>query len=55
MHTTYLILSTAIFGVLFVVWSNKTNLNLFIKVMYFCMFVFGMIVSLTHLGYVLKP
>lgn len=49
----YLIMSTAIFGFLFAVWTRQTRANYAIKVVFFLMFLFG-IWSMILLGDVIE-
>jgi hypothetical protein len=43
--TTYLLLSTVIIGVLYLIWKQSTWINVYIKFILFVTFIFGVIVT----------
>lgn len=51
--TLFFLLSTGIFGSLFCIWNQKTWPNAFLKLVFFAMFIFGVLVTLKHLGYII--
>ena len=50
MTSIYLIISTVMFGLLFLIWSKSDWFNFLIKVAFFGMFVTGMIINLKAHG-----
>jgi hypothetical protein len=51
--TTYLVLSTLMFAFLTFIWS-KAGYNFFIKMAFFGLFVYGLVLSLDAFGFILK-
>lgn len=50
MNTAYLIISTVMFGLLFLIWTKSNWFNFLIKASFFGMFVVGTIINLKTFG-----
>lgn len=52
--TTFLIVSTVLFSLLFLIWKSSDWVNVFIKVLFFGMMLFGIFFTFQALGYIVK-
>ncbi len=51
--TSFIIIATIIFGLLTLIWSKTGWLDFFIKVAFFIMTIWGLILALQALGYLM--
>jgi hypothetical protein len=50
----YLIVSASIFLLLGIIWSKNDAQNLAIKILFYSMSIFGILLTLNHFGYIIK-
>lgn len=51
--TAFLVLSTIMFLFLTFIWS-KVSWNFLIKITFFCMFIYGLVLTLSDFGFVIR-